>query len=179
MAPPKRFPKMKPPQRFAVGTAVRVSSPGVDGIVIALDDERSVMSEYWHTVKTKHGERREPGCNLAKIPPPIDSHPVWNGKLADTIHFSGPNSRLNLHSVDHSTNSVSHEHVFSDLRESAAAIEDVAERERILARIADLEAADGTSGFLPAYQTFIGAVADHLTIFATLMPGLTMLLSTH
>jgi hypothetical protein len=55
-------------KRFAVGAKVRVKNPGLSGVVTHLDDEPSVLGEYWHRIETKHGERREPGCNLELIP---------------------------------------------------------------------------------------------------------------
>ena len=60
-------------KRFAVGASVRVIMPGINGVVTQLDDEPTVMGEYWHTIKTKHGERREPGSNLELIPKAISS----------------------------------------------------------------------------------------------------------
>ena len=64
----KRQPAKK---RFAVGADVRVVMPGVNGVVIQTSDEIAAMGEYWHLIKTKHGERKEPGCNLELIPKPI------------------------------------------------------------------------------------------------------------
>ena len=52
-----RHQKIKPPKRFAVGTPVRVRLPGIDGVVIQVDEERTFMSQYMHTVQTKFGER--------------------------------------------------------------------------------------------------------------------------
>lgn len=63
-----RTQRIKPPKRFAVGTPVRVRLPGIDGVVIQVDDERTVMSQYMHTAQTKFGERREPGSILELIP---------------------------------------------------------------------------------------------------------------
>lgn len=57
-------------QRFAVGAQVRVMRPGVNGLVVRLDDRTTALGEYWHTVQTEFGERREPGCNLELIPIP-------------------------------------------------------------------------------------------------------------
>jgi hypothetical protein len=54
--------------RFAVGARVLIKMPGVTGEVIQLDDEPSLFGEYMHTVKTEHGDRREPGSNLELIP---------------------------------------------------------------------------------------------------------------
>jgi hypothetical protein len=55
-------------QRFAVGAEVLVKTPGITGVVTQLDDEPTVFGEYWHTVRTEHGERRQPGWNLELIP---------------------------------------------------------------------------------------------------------------
>lgn len=45
--------------------------PGINGVVTHLDDEPTVLAEYWHTIRTARGERRDPGCNLELIPRPI------------------------------------------------------------------------------------------------------------
>jgi len=69
--------KRQPPKkRFAVGAEVRVIRPGVNGVVTQLDDEPAALGEYWHRIKTKHGERREPGCNLELIPKPMGEPPT-------------------------------------------------------------------------------------------------------
>jgi hypothetical protein len=43
---------------------------GVVGVITQADDEPTVLWEYWHTIKTDHRERREPGCNLELVPRP-------------------------------------------------------------------------------------------------------------
>jgi len=58
-------------KRFAVGTKVRVKTPGVNGVVTQLDEEPAALGEYWHTIHEEYGERREPGCNLELIPTPV------------------------------------------------------------------------------------------------------------
>jgi len=59
---------MSSKKRFAAGAKVRVNNPGVNGVVRVLDDAPSSLGEYWHTIQTEHGERREPGCNLELVP---------------------------------------------------------------------------------------------------------------
>ena len=59
---------MSDKKRFAEDSKVRIKTPGVNGVVTKLDDKATVMGEYYHTIKTEHGERREPGCNLELIP---------------------------------------------------------------------------------------------------------------
>lgn len=178
-----KIPAYKPPKRYAVGTNVRVRNPGVDGVVIHMDEERSVMSEYWHTVKTKRGERREPGCNLEVIREPITNSYTkpHQSKIADNIHFHGDNPRLNVNSTDNSINAAVSGNIrlFEALREKANTISDDLERERIQLAIAEMQSAHGSGGFLATYQQFISTVGDHITVFGPLLPMLAMLLSNH
>lgn len=60
----------KAKQRFAPGARVLVKMPGIVGTVMQVDDEPTVLFEYWHLVRTERGERREPGCNLELVPTP-------------------------------------------------------------------------------------------------------------
>jgi hypothetical protein len=57
-------------KRFAVGAEVRVIRPGMNGVVVQADDKPGASGEYWHRIKTEHGERNDPGCNLELIPKP-------------------------------------------------------------------------------------------------------------
>jgi hypothetical protein len=179
MTTPKRLPHVKPPKRFMVGAPVRIKNPGIDGVVTHVADERTALAEYWHKVETKRGERKEPGCNLELIPPPLGNPTLRPPKLADSIHFHGPNARLNVDSIDNSSNTVtiSKERVFVDLREQAGSIADDHARADILARIDALESTQGTGGFLAAYQAFMAAASDHITVFTFLLPALAQMLS--
>lgn len=55
-------------KRFAVGAEVRVKMPGLNGVVAKVDDKPAALGEWWHTIKTENGERKEPGSNLELIP---------------------------------------------------------------------------------------------------------------
>jgi hypothetical protein len=59
-------PKKK--QRFAVGEKVLITTPGIVGVVMHVDDEPSVLDEYLHEIETEHGERLELGCSLELVP---------------------------------------------------------------------------------------------------------------
>jgi hypothetical protein len=61
----------------------------------------------------------------------------------------------------------------------AQTIRDELERDKILSHIADLESTKGSKGFLSAYQTFMGVIADHITVFAPFFPILALMLSGH
>ena len=69
--------------RFAVGAKVRVIMPGVAGVVTQLDDEPTVLGQYWHRISTQSGERHEPGSNLELIPRAItNTEPEAGNKMA-------------------------------------------------------------------------------------------------
>lgn len=64
--------------------------------------------------------------------------------------------------------------LFDALREKVAQIQD---GEEISARISDMENSVGTKTFAEKYNAFIQAAANHMTLFAPLIPALTQLLS--
>lgn len=97
-----------------------------------------------------------------------------------TIHVSGPNARVNLHSTDHSTNTVvSNTSVFNQLHEAVdTGVLDEGERVRLKALIAEMEAAKDQKSFTARYQAFIASAANHMTVIAPMLPALTQLLAT-
>jgi hypothetical protein len=86
----------KPPKRFAVGEHVRIINPGIDGVVTQVDDERTFMSQYMHSIDTKYGSRREPGSILELIPPPITSARSTSSATTFIQHINqtGPGSSV-------------------------------------------------------------------------------------
>jgi hypothetical protein len=97
------------------------------------------------------------------------------------FHIHGHNPRVNMNSTDNSVNvtSVSRDEVFVQLREAARSVASDIDRDSILERVERLEKAQGSSGFVAAYQNFIASAADHMTIFAPFIPALTAMLSGH
>lgn len=170
----KRTARMNAKRRFAVGANIRVTTPGINGVVTQLDDELTLIGEYWHTIKTERGEIMEPGSNLELIPVPITDE--RRDAVMQNIHFYGDNSRLNMNSTDNSVNVVSQD-LFTQLRETTASIADEAARQNILTRIEELEKAQGSGTFIQAYQNFMASVAAHVTVFAPLLPVLAKMLS--
>jgi hypothetical protein len=61
---------MSDKKRFALGATVIIKNPGLVGTITTLDDGPTSMGEYWHTIRTAHGQQREPGCNLELVPNP-------------------------------------------------------------------------------------------------------------
>lgn len=99
--------------------------------------------------------------------------------MTQNFNLHGPNSRLNLNSTDNSVNiaSISNDKTFVQMREAAQSISDESQRAAVISRLDALESAKGTTGFLPAYQSFISSVADYMTIFGPFIPALTQMLS--
>ena len=162
-----------------MGANVMVVMPGVVGIVTQVDDEPTVLWEYWHTIKTEHGERREPDSNLELVPTLISDVPP--SQSSQNIHLHGDHSRVNVNSIDNSTNVTSESNtvLFARMREQATAIDNTVEREAILGRVVALEKAQGSSGFFQAYQHFIEAAANYMTLFAPFLPALAHMLQQY
>jgi hypothetical protein len=95
-----------------------------------------------------------------------------------TIHLSGPNSRVNIHSTDQSTNTVVGGSVFEEINKVLdAGVQNEIERSLLKAQLNGMEAASDKKSFAASYQAFIGLAADHLTILTPFLPALTNLLA--
>jgi hypothetical protein len=89
----------------------------------------------------------------------------------NTIHVSGPNSRVNIGSHDESTNTAIIGNTFHNIKNSLAKnIDDHVEREKMLALVDAMESEKGKPGFAAAYQKFIAASAQYVTIIAPFLP---------
>lgn len=94
-----------------------------------------------------------------------------------TVHVTGENSRVNINSNDHSTNIAGNISVFDRARETAAGAALPREiADEVQAQISAMEAARTQSGFLGAYQKFIGLTADHIGVFAPIVAALSVVL---
>jgi pyrimidine deaminase RibD-like protein len=92
----KKF-KRSPKKRFAVGAEVRVKLPGVNGIVTQADSALTVLGEYWHTVQTQFGKRREPGSNLQLVPTPMaNAKPKGPSRPATGQQLLPPDQAISL-----------------------------------------------------------------------------------
>lgn len=97
---------------------------------------------------------------------------------SNVYYLSGPNARVNVQSTDTSTNvvNVNSAELFAQI--SAAVQTGVvtdAERSALLDRVQALEAAVPTPMYLSAYQQFIAAAANHMTVIAPFLPALAQL----
>ena|SRR5688572_7642364 len=118
-----------------------------------------------------HVEKINVEGQMTRLPRSVGG-PVYN------LH--GPHSRVNIHSHDSSVN-ISHqitENVFADMRQIIQSnIRDEDERDEILRRLTELEAAKGTSSFTEKYQRFIAGAANHMELLAPFIPALTQMLA--
>lgn len=96
-----------------------------------------------------------------------------------TYEISGTNARLNINSIDASTNEAEMEvsQLFGDLRQALVNIEDEQEREALSESIDGMESAQGSPDFLTRYQAFMALAADHATVFAPFFAALAGLLN--
>ena len=102
--------------------------------------------------------------------------PTSVGQL--TVNISGSNARLNISSTDNSSNTYSEtiNSLFESLR---AVIPDQASielRAELLSKIEQMEYAVGKPTFSSRYNDFIQSAANHLAVFAPLLPALSGLL---
>lgn len=105
-----------------------------------------------------------------------------SAQQASTIinNIQGDNARVNMHSVDNSSNYVLKEEgsaIFGQLKELLAASEiPDAEAQNIRGSIDQMEASQTKEGFLKGYQDFMTHAATHITVFAPLLGALAQLL---
>lgn len=94
------------------------------------------------------------------------------------LSVSGPNARINIHSTDNSTNIANSNNVFSEVRSALEAAGLPPEKlVEVDTRLAEMTAAKDKGTFAKAYQSFIGSVADHITVVAPFLPAITDVLS--
>jgi hypothetical protein len=90
-------------------------------------------------------------------------------------HVSGY-GRVNVNTTDNSVNiiTVSQEEIFAKLRhEITNNIQDGEEQKNILERVSALEAAQNSTAFAQRYADLISVAANHMTLLAPFIPGLT------
>lgn len=108
---------------------------------------------------------------MSKPPPVLPAHVTYN--------VSGNNSRINVNSQDLSVNVIDSRvtEVFEQVREAGEKVTDPIAKAKIDMAIEELEKAYGAGNFLSKYQAFISVAADHMTLFAPILPALTALLT--
>jgi hypothetical protein len=93
-----------------------------------------------------------------------------------TVHVTGDNSRVNIASLDQSTNVVTTNNVFQQLRDALAGDgEGTKSTSELLKLVTEMEKNQKNPGFGAAYQKFIAAAGDHMKIIGPFIPLLAKL----
>lgn len=97
-----------------------------------------------------------------------------------TFNVSGPNARVNFGSQDYSQNIVADKSVFGKLKNALQdELPDSEERSRLLQLVVSMESkTNDRSAFTSAYQSFIAAAANHMTLIAPFLPAITNFLNS-
>ena len=108
-----------------------------------------------------------------KIKPPRESTQI-------VYNLIGPNARVNIQSVDASTNlvEIGSEDLFNMLRQTIeSAVKDKSLCADLTEKVDELEQTQGTRKFTEKYREFITLAADHITVLAPFIPALSQILS--
>lgn len=91
-----------------------------------------------------------------------------------TIHVSGQNARLNVGSVDNSSNVItsSQTTVFDDARSAIAERLDGEAKVALLAKLDELQRAANTPSYAARYKEFMQTAADHVTVLGPVVAAL-------
>ncbi|AZS19181.1 hypothetical protein [Caulobacter sp. FWC26] len=104
---------------------------------------------------------------------------AMNGGNLNTGDITGTGARLNQGSQDSSTNTIAGEsQLFAEIEDAVTGIKDAAAREQLIALTREMKASQGQPGFLSAYQRFVTAAADHMTVLTPFLPALAGLLGS-
>ncbi|QJU56828.1 hypothetical protein HL653_02620 [Sphingomonas sp. AP4-R1] len=91
----------------------------------------------------------------------------------------GNNARVNHGSEDRSHNNVSSKSVFRDIENAArSGVPDGVLVRSIIDSVKEMEGASDKTNLLSAYQRFIGLTADHIGVFAPMLPALAALIAS-
>lgn len=94
-----------------------------------------------------------------------------------TYNLTGANARVNINSRDYSINVANAKVIFDQVREAAQKIDDQKLKDEILASVQGMESVVGKPAeYLPQYSKFMSLVANHVSVFANLIPALTQFL---
>ena len=94
-----------------------------------------------------------------------------------TYNFHGNSPRININSQDYSINISNSKIVFDEIRKTIESeIQDENLKRDLQNKVAEMEQSVGKNTFLPKYSEFVALAANHVTVFAPLLPALTQFL---
>lgn len=90
-----------------------------------------------------------------------------------TVSVNGPNSRVNINSIDRSTNINIDQSIISKLRNDIIEkVDDPVVRSKLVDAIDDMEKASDKPSLSKAYQKLISSASDHMGVIAPFLPAL-------
>jgi hypothetical protein len=96
-----------------------------------------------------------------------------------TYNLHGNNPRININSKDYSINIANSKIVFDEIRKTIESeIQDENLKRDLQSKVAEMEQSVGKNTFLPKYSEFVALAANHVTVFAPLLPALTQFLTS-
>ena len=117
------------------------------------------------------------GHYQAKVKKEVTINEDKYNSIVNIYTASGPNSRININSVDKSRNYHNDSDLlFSDLKLALEGIKEEEIKEKALELLEELNTTKHTPTYLVKYQNFISLLADHLTVIAPFIPALTQLI---
>jgi hypothetical protein len=95
-------------------------------------------------------------------------------------NLTGPNARVNIQSIDSSTNVVEVEptELFGRIRAAIdQGVQDGELLKKLQEKVAELEKTQGTPSFAARYKEFIALAANHMTLLAPFIPALLQMMN--
>ncbi len=93
-----------------------------------------------------------------------------------SVNVTGPNARVNIGSHDQSTN-INAGDVFGDIAAALeSGVQDQQKRDTLIEAVEEMKRQQGKTGFIHAYQKFVGLAADHIGLISPFLPALTNLI---
>jgi hypothetical protein len=110
-----------------------------------------------------------------------DAPPVAVRSSGIVYNVTGPNARLNINSIDSSTNVVDQApaEFFKTLREAIRSHVPAKDREALIERADALEKAVGQKGLLQRYAEFMELAAHHVEVLTPFLPAIAQLAASH
>lgn len=98
--------------------------------------------------------------------------------ITNIYNVNGHNSRVNINSTDNSINYISDSNLlFEDLQKALKTIQEDKIKEESLELLKEMKDSKGSPSFLEKYQSFIGILANHMTLIAPFIPALTQMIT--
>ena len=165
--------------------------PGLQGLEMLGKSPRMAIRGFSAPMQKKITELESFVDELRHLNEPMDSsQPKMQDKEtasppatppSQTVVYNliGENPRVNIASHDHSSNvavNITSEGLFEQIRQTISEqVQEEAERQALLERVAELERDKGKPSFAEKYTQFVALAANHMQLLAPFLPALAQL----